>query len=117
MEDHHELSDRGKIILRPTKQQLVHIQRNPAPECGRPIDDIVEDIREIFSYRFSTGHPQFFAFVPSPVSTLSWLGDAISSAFNSYAGSSESGAGVSAIEDSLIAWIAESFGLPTSASG
>ncbi|PWY96725.1 pyridoxal-dependent decarboxylase [Aspergillus sclerotioniger CBS 115572] len=109
--------DQDNIIKRPTKEQQGNLSNSSPPDKGRSLEDVIQDTEEILSYRFSTGHPRFFSFVPAPASPLSWLGDAITTAFNIYAGSSESGAGVSAIENSIIRWVAERFGMPPSAGG
>ncbi|PYH91145.1 pyridoxal-dependent decarboxylase [Aspergillus ellipticus CBS 707.79] len=111
------LCDREKIINRPSKEQLAKLSSLPLPDKGRSIEGVIKDVEEILSYRYNIGHPKFFSFIPAPVSPLSWLGDVISTAFNNYAGSSESGAGICATEDSIIRYVAEKFGLPPSAGG
>ncbi|PYI01679.1 pyridoxal-dependent decarboxylase [Aspergillus sclerotiicarbonarius CBS 121057] len=117
VEDHKLFCEQGKLIQRPTREQLADWSESSPPEQGRSLENVVKDTEEILSYRFSIGHPRFFSFVPSPASPLSWLGDALTTAFNIYAGSSESGAGIGAIEDSIIRWVAERFGMPPSAGG
>ncbi|KAF7586360.1 hypothetical protein BBP40_009026 [Aspergillus hancockii] len=111
------LTGARKIDNRPNEEWLSETRKATPPSSGRPVDDVIRDAEEIFSYRINTCDPQFFAFIPSPVSPVSCLGDSLASAFNCYAGSSESGAGVCAVESSMIAWIAERFGLPPSAGG
>ncbi|KAE8368025.1 pyridoxal phosphate-dependent transferase [Aspergillus caelatus] len=106
-----------RVANYPSEEWLSEIQRRTPSNTGRPLEDVLREADEIFSYRISTKHPRFFAFIPSPVSPVSWLGDSLTSAYNTYAGSSESGSGVCAVERSMIAWIAEQFGLPSSAGG
>ncbi|OOF90141.1 hypothetical protein ASPCADRAFT_401029 [Aspergillus carbonarius ITEM 5010] len=117
VEEHKLFCDSVNIINRPTREELANLSKSFPSDKGRSLENVFRDTEEILSHRFSTGHPRFFALVPSPASPLSWLGDALSTAFNNYAGSSESGAGVSAIEDSIIRWVAERFGMPPSAGG
>lgn len=106
-----------RVANYPSEEWLSEIQRRPPPSTGRPLEEVLREGDEIFSYRISTKHPRFFAFIPSSVSPVSWLGDSLTSAYNAYAGSSESGSGVCAIERSMVSWIAEKFGLPSSAGG
>ncbi|GFN15236.1 hypothetical protein AtubIFM56815_005696 [Aspergillus tubingensis] len=111
------LSDQATLAKRPTKEQLVKLLKSSPPDQGRSLEDVVKEFEDILSYRFNVNHPRFYAFVPSTASPLSWLGDVISTAFNNYAGSSESGSGICAVEESIIRWVAERFGLPPSAGG
>ncbi|KAE8341550.1 hypothetical protein BDV24DRAFT_174466 [Aspergillus arachidicola] len=114
---HNPSPETVRVANYPSEDWLSEIQRRTPSSTGRPLEDVLREADEIFSYRISTKHPRFFAFIPSPVSPVSWLGDSLSSAYNTYAGSSESGSGVCAAEKSMIAWIAERFGLPSSAGG
>jgi glutamate/tyrosine decarboxylase-like PLP-dependent enzyme len=62
-------------------------------------------------------NPRFFGFVPNPASPLSWIGDCLSSAFNSFAGSRLQGSGVAVVEQTLLEWLAARVGLPDTAGG
>ncbi|KAF2242257.1 PLP-dependent transferase [Trematosphaeria pertusa] len=81
------------------------------------IDQVLREAFEIFDHRLRTNHPRFFSFIPSPASPLSFLGDSLTSSFNTFAGCKLEGAGPSAIEKSLIEWLAERVGLPDTAGG
>ncbi|KAE8152318.1 pyridoxal-dependent decarboxylase [Aspergillus avenaceus] len=116
-ERYYHIAKTGPILNHPSKKRLSTIENNTPPKAGRLIRDVIQEAEEILSYQLSTGHPRNFAFIPTPVSPVSWMGDAITSAYNPFGGSSVSGAGVCAVERSLIAWIAERFGLPPSAGG
>lgn len=105
------------IISRPSGAQLEKIRRRATPGTARSIEDILADAEEIFSYGYKVGHPRFFSCIPSPASPLSWLGDALTSAFNPFGGSWDAAPGVCTVETSLIEWIADRFGLPSSAGG
>ncbi|RAL04450.1 pyridoxal phosphate-dependent decarboxylase family protein [Aspergillus ibericus CBS 121593] len=107
VEEHKLFCEQGDLIKRPTRKQVADLSESSPPEKGRSLENVVRDTEEILSFRFSTGNPRFFSF----------LGDALTTAFNNYAGSFESGAGISAIEDSIIRWVAERFGMPLSAGG
>ncbi|PWY85054.1 pyridoxal-dependent decarboxylase, partial [Aspergillus heteromorphus CBS 117.55] len=117
VEKQNLLCDRNKIINLPSKDQAAKLSSLRPPDKGRSIEGVLKDAEEILSYRYNIGHPKFFSFVPSPASPLSWLGDVLTTAFNNYAGSSESGAGICATEESVIRYVAEQFGLPPTAGG
>ena len=43
---------------------------------GRPLDEVIQTLfNDVYSSIAHTNHPRFFAFIPSPVSPISWLGD------------------------------------------
>ncbi|KAM5349400.1 hypothetical protein ACJ41O_005905 [Fusarium nematophilum] len=87
------------------------------PGTGHSVDQAIEDAFGIFSFRARVNHTRFLAFVPGPAHPISWLGDCISSAFNSFAGSRIQGSGVAVVEKELTRWLASKAGLPDTASG
>ncbi|RDW72216.1 hypothetical protein BP5796_08250 [Coleophoma crateriformis] len=62
-------------------------------------------------------HPHFFGFIPYPATPVSFVGDMITSAANTHAGSWLQSSGPSTIERSLISWLATVAGLPNTAGG
>ncbi|KIX94354.1 uncharacterized protein Z520_10064 [Fonsecaea multimorphosa CBS 102226] len=83
-----------------------------------PIDTVLENAREVFDHRIRMDHPRFFGFIPSPASDWSWLGEVLNTAFNTHAGSWLQSSGPSAIEQSLISWMAcDLLGFPPTAGG
>lgn len=108
-----------EIIRRPTSEDLSQLAEGAKPlNSPRPIREVLDEARDAFSYGLRVDHTRFFSCVPSPASPISWLGDAMTSAFNAFSGSWEAGTGVCAIENSLTQWIAqEIFGLPPSSGG
>lgn len=108
-----------EVIRRPTSEELSRlIEGAKPPNSPRLIREVLDDAQDIFSYGFRVDHTRFFSCVPSPASPISWLGDAMTSAFNAFSGSWEAGTSVCAIENSLTQWIAqEMFGLPPSSGG
>ncbi|CEI61927.1 hypothetical protein FVEN_g2974 [Fusarium venenatum] len=87
------------------------------PGTAHPVRDAIEDAFTISDFRFRMNHPRTFAFIPAPVSPLSWIGDCLTSAFNSFAGSALQGPGVAIVEQTLLQWLASKVGLPDSAGG
>ncbi|EEU37189.1 uncharacterized protein NECHADRAFT_37234 [Fusarium vanettenii 77-13-4] len=86
---------------------------------GQPndIDQAIQDAFTISDFRLRMNNPRFFGFIPNPVSPLSWIGDCLSSAFNSFAGSKLQGSGVAVVEQTLLQWLAGRVGLPDTAGG
>jgi glutamate/tyrosine decarboxylase-like PLP-dependent enzyme len=89
----------------------------PSPE-GRPLEDVIGTLLDdVFSNIALTNHPRFFAFIPSPVSPLSWLGDMANQGFNPFATSWLEGSATTRLELDVIDWLAELVGYPDSAGG
>ena len=84
---------------------------------SRPLTDVIRDAEYMFSTVVPIGHPRFLSFVPSAPSSVSWLGGAISDAFNAMCGSWMLSQGITTLEQSLISWLALQVGLPSSAGG
>lgn len=84
---------------------------------GRPIQQTIEDMLRIMSHRVAVEHPKFFGFIPSPVHETSLLGHIITTMFNVHAGSWFESSGPSAVEDTMLKWLAQQAGLPASAGG
>lgn len=111
-------SSENELTRRPNPEQLSWLAKScTIPESPRPVGDVLRDMQDVFSYGSRVGHPRFFSVVPSVPSPASWLGDAVTSAFNPFAGSWKAGTGVCEVERDLVRWIVELFGLPSSAGG
>ena len=88
------------------------------PERGRPLAEAAAELaREVLPRAARSDHPRFFAFIPSPASAASRLGDALTAAFNPQAGAWRQAEGPAAIEAALIRWMANAAGFPESAGG
>ncbi|KAJ5377601.1 pyridoxal phosphate-dependent transferase [Penicillium cataractarum] len=106
------------IVHRATDDQAFAIGSNAIPpRDGRPLESVLEDARHIFSYRSRTGHPRFLGFIPSPALPVSWVGDVITSAYNTFAGSAEAASGVFEVERTLVSWLSTQLGLPSDTAG
>ncbi|KAK5996904.1 Tryptophan decarboxylase [Cladobotryum mycophilum] len=95
--------------------ELVH--KLSVPDHSSTIGEAMEEMLTICDYRIRMNHPRFMGFIPSPASAYSWLGDTIPNAFNNFASSRLPGSGASMVEKTLIEWLAERVGLPSSAGG
>ncbi|KAM0439175.1 hypothetical protein ACHAQK_006280 [Fusarium lateritium] len=101
-----------RVAQKPDIPQLKNIS---TPGDAHPVQDAIEDAFTISDFRLRMNHPRCFSFVPSPVSPLSWIGDCLSSAFNSFAGSKLQGSGVAIVEQTLLQWLSSKVGLPDTA--
>ncbi|KAJ5751511.1 uncharacterized protein N7511_008476 [Penicillium nucicola] len=117
LQSRHEVASDDILAHRPSQDEVNELRGMAVPGAARAIEEVLQDINKILSYRIATAHPRFFSCIPSPVSRLSWLGDCVTTAQNPFGGSWEAGPGVCSIESSLIEWIAKRFGLPSSAGG
>ncbi|KAF4472261.1 aromatic-L-amino-acid decarboxylase [Fusarium albosuccineum] len=96
---------------------IPHLKELCTPGPANDVEQAIEDAFTISDYRLRMNHPRFFGFVPGPASPLSWIGDCLSSAFNSFAGSKLQGSGVAVVEQTLIQWLSSRVGLPDTAGG
>ncbi|MGH7601468.1 MAG: pyridoxal phosphate-dependent decarboxylase family protein, partial [bacterium] len=102
----------------PTRAELERKLREPLPERGIPIDDVLAQLdREVWPNVIPTNHPRFFAFVSTPNNFVSVLADALSAAMTAYAGSWLEAAGPAMIELVVIEWLRQLVGMPEGTGG
>jgi aromatic-L-amino-acid/L-tryptophan decarboxylase len=87
------------------------LTRQDLPAAGRPLDDLVQDVRtRILPYPMGNGHPRFFGWVNSPPSPAGIAVSSLAAALNpSCAGGDHAGA---LLEHSVLRWLAELVGYP-----
>lgn len=99
-------------------EQITSFRQVALPnQSPRKPSEVIADAEKIFSCRMRMDHPAAFGFIPSPVSPMSFLGDMLTSAFNTHAGSWLQSSGPSAVEGVLIRFLAERVGQPKTAGG
>lgn len=108
---------RETIVSIASPEEAAAFRALAAPGAGRAIAEVVGDAERIFAHRVRMDHPRFYGFIPSPASPLSLVGELLASGYNAHAGSWMQSSGPAAIEQGLIAWLAERAGLPDSAGG
>lgn len=106
-----------RIVTIASPEQAEAFRKLAAPGAARPIADVVDDALRVFACRVCMDHPRFYGFIPSPASPLSFLGEMLTARFNAHAGSWMQSSGPAAIEQGLIAWLAQRAGLPDGAGG
>jgi L-2,4-diaminobutyrate decarboxylase len=88
-----------------------------SPE-GRNFDEVVDEmLSAVYVHRARMNHPRCFAFIPTPASPLSWIGEMLTAAHNPFAGSWLQSSGPSAIERNLVDFLCARIGFPASAGG
>lgn len=88
------------------------------PDHGRPLDEALDTLlSDAMAYGMDTGHRRFFAFIPSPASPLSWLGDLAASIHNRHAGSELQSEGATAVERGLIRFLCDAVGYGAGSGG
>ena len=100
-----------KVTWHTDEGQAEKIKQIGIPKDGRPVDDVItEMVKEVYRYRGDANHPRFFGFVPGPASSVSWLGDIMTSAYNIHAGGSKLAPTVNCIEQEVIQWLCHQAG-------
>lgn len=95
-----------EVIWQAPEGQMDKVKEMEIPEDGRLADEVVREMMgEIYQYRGDANHPRFFGFVPGPASSISWLGDIMTSAYNIHAGGSKLAPMVNCIEQKLLKWL------------
>lgn len=106
------------IAARPYDAQKIMIGSQTIPKGGRPVEEAIRDLQQVFAHCCRVDDPRFLSFIPSAASfPLSWLGDLLASAYNAYTGNWKVSMGVTATEVSLVAWLVAQVGLPPTSAG
>ena len=95
-----------QVIWNAPDGQAEKIKQLGIPKDGRPANEVVQKMmNEVYQYRGDSNHPRFFGFVPGPASSISWLGDIMTSAYNIHAGGSKLAPMVNCIEQEVLKWL------------
>ena len=110
--------DSQSLVRRATPEEIAaRIARAPTNK-GEPFEELLEGLfRDVLPYSSRTGHPRYFAFVPSAGTWPGALGDFVASACNVYAGSWMESAGPTQLELELLGWFKDWVGYPAEAAG
>ncbi len=120
---HDFCADKHEIRTQPVIQEsdellLERIKKIGIPEQGRNVEEVVKQMQdEVFKFSGNGNHPRFFGFIPGPASSVSWLGDVMTSAYNIHAGGSKLAPTVNCIEQQVIRWLADQAGFGENAGG
>ena len=113
------LGDDSQPLLRRVAPAEIAARLAEAPtEAGEPFEEVLEGLfRNVLPYASRTGHPRYFAFVPSAGTWPGALGDFVASACNVYAGSWLESAGPTQLELTVLGWFKDWVGYPPEAAG
>lgn len=113
----HEIHSQ-KVTWYTSEGQLEKIRQIGISKDGRPVDEVISEMtKEVYRYRGDANHPRFFGFVPGPASSVSWLGDIMTSAYNIHAGGSKLAPMVNCIEQEVLRWLCEQVGFTQNPGG
>lgn len=107
-----------KVTWYTSEGQIEKIKQIGISKGGRPVDEVIAEMsKEVYRYRGDANHPRFFGFVPGPASSVSWLGDIMTSAYNIHAGGSKLAPMVNCIEQEVLRWLCEQVGFTKNPGG
>lgn len=107
-----------QVIWNAPDGQAEKIKQLGIPKDGRPANEVVQEMmNEVYQYRGDSNHPRFFGFVPGPASSISWLGDIMTSAYNIHAGGSKLAPMVNCIEQEVLKWLCTQAGFGEKSGG
>lgn len=87
------------------------------PERGADLESILAALAEAVDTGFDTAGPGFLSYIPTGALPSAALGAYVGAATNRYTGAPHASPGSVAIEQSVIQWMADLFGLPEGAGG
>jgi aromatic-L-amino-acid/L-tryptophan decarboxylase len=98
-------------------ERLVDALREPAPEHGRPFDELLRQVGEAAVRGFNTAGPGYLAYVPGGGLWSAAVADFLATALNRYVGVWNAAPVFVQMEWQAIRWLADAFGYPAGASG
>lgn len=92
--------------------------RESFAEEGTAFEALLERVQaDVLSNTMHVNHPRFFAYVPGPGNFVGAMADALTSAYNVFAGTWVSGSGAAAVELETVNWLRELCGFPETTGG
>jgi glutamate/tyrosine decarboxylase-like PLP-dependent enzyme len=102
----------------PSRAALEARLREPAPEDGRPWDQVLARLTgAVFDDRLRVDHPRFFGYVPGPSNFPAVVADFVAAGHNVFGGSWVGSPGAAQAELVTIDWLRAAMGLPEGMGG
>ncbi len=109
---------RAPVLRTATPAEMRDRIGGPAPEHGRPYDDVLATIlADVLPYRSVLTHPGYFAYVPGSSTWPGAMGDLLTAAVNLDVGNWMESAGPSQLELEVVGWMRDWIGFPADAGG
>ncbi|MGI6009902.1 MAG: pyridoxal phosphate-dependent decarboxylase family protein [Ruminococcus sp.] len=116
--DFYDHLDTRPVFHAVPEETLARLGSQEIPAHGRPIQTVYSEmLRDIYANTLLSQHPRSFACIPSTASLLSWMGDAMTSAFNPHASCQMNAPAAGLIEKKLIRWMCGLAGYPSEGGG
>jgi aromatic-L-amino-acid/L-tryptophan decarboxylase len=92
------------------------LHRSP-PRDGRPLDEVLAVVDRAAAKGLNTASPGYFAFIPGSGIVTAAVADLIADVLNRYTAFAFPAPGLVALENSVLRWMVDLFGLPAGAGG
>lgn len=110
--------DSQKVFPDMNNDKISKLKEIPFASESRDINEVMQEMQNlVYNNQAYMQHPRCFAFIPSPVSLLSWAGEIMTSAFNPHGGSWLQSPSASCIESKIIEWMCKLAGYPDTSGG
>jgi aromatic-L-amino-acid decarboxylase len=97
--------------------ELAAAFREPAPEHGRPLAELLERLRPAIEASYNTAGPGYLAYIPGGGLYTAALAGLIGDAVNRYTGVRQAAPALVQIEETVLGWLAGELGYPAGAGG
>ncbi len=91
--------------------------REPLPEAGHPLPELLERLTPAFAKSFTTAGPGYLAFIPGGGIPSAALADLLACATNRFVNVAAAAPALAQIEATAIGWLAQLMGYPETAGG
>jgi aromatic-L-amino-acid decarboxylase len=91
--------------------------REPVPETGRPLPDLLARLAPAIAKSYNTAGPGYLAYIPGGGVYASALADFLATATNRYVGAAGAAPALAQIEETAVGWLCTLMGLPRGSRG
>ena len=91
--------------------------RGPAPDLGRPFDDLLDQVWHSAEKAFNTAGPGYLAYIPGGGLYAAAVAEFLAAGLNRYVGMWNASPGLAQIEWTALRWLGELFGYPEEMRG